>query len=66
MREGTFVTDRTDASKLYALPANDATKGFTYPVAQYDHDGKAAAVTGGFVYRGSTIPALVGTIFSAT
>ena len=60
LREGTFVTDRTDASKLYTLPANDPTKGFTYPVAQYDHDGKAAAVTGGFVYRGSTIPALVG------
>jgi hypothetical protein len=34
-------------------------QGYTYPVAQYDHsDGKAIA--GGFVYRGSRVPALVG------
>ena len=70
-REGTFVTDRNDETKLYALPENDATNGYTYPVAQYDHSegftssGQpvvkgSIAITGGFVYRTTGIPALVG------
>ena len=37
LREGTFVTDRNDQTKLYQLPADDATYGYIYPVAQYDH-----------------------------
>ena len=64
LREGTFVTDRYDQSTLYALPADDARNGFTYPVAQYDHDERnelsLVAVTGGFVCRGSAVPALRG------
>ena len=64
IREGTFVTDRFDDATLYALPANDAARNFTYPVAQYDHDegnlARKSAITGGFVYRGSAIPALQG------
>ncbi|MBL8659453.1 MAG: PQQ-dependent sugar dehydrogenase [Rhodospirillales bacterium] len=65
VREGTFETVRTDDSKLYELPADDATFGFTYPVAQYDHDDPsffngANAIVGGFVYRGDNIPALKG------
>jgi glucose/arabinose dehydrogenase len=70
-REGTFVTDRNDETKLYALPENDATNGYIYPVAQYDHSegftssGQpvvkgSIAITGGFVYRPTGIPALVG------
>jgi glucose/arabinose dehydrogenase len=59
LREGTFVTDRLDEQKLYARPTDDASRGYTYPVAQYDHDdGKA--ITGGFVYRGTRVPALAG------
>jgi glucose/arabinose dehydrogenase len=59
LREGTFVTDRANLSTLYALGPNDALRRFTYPVAQYDHsDGRA--ITGGFVYRGSRVPALIG------
>jgi glucose/arabinose dehydrogenase len=58
-REGTFVTDRADEKVLYALPGDDAKYGFTYPVVQYDHhEGKAVA--GGYVYRGSAVPALAG------
>ena len=59
LREGTFVTNRTKPSVLYALPSDDARHGFTYPVAQYDHD-EGRAVTGGFVYRGTQVPALTG------
>jgi glucose/arabinose dehydrogenase len=58
-REGTFVCDQQDSWILYRLGPGDAAKGYTYPVAQYDHsEGKAVA--GGFVYRGSAVPALVG------
>lgn len=59
LREGTFVTDRTDETRLYALPADDGSNGFTYPVAQYDHS-EGVAIAGGFVYRGTAIPALRG------
>jgi glucose/arabinose dehydrogenase len=59
VREGTFVTDRLRQDDLYALPADDASRGFTYPVAQYDH-GEGVAITGGFVYRGASVPALQG------
>ena len=59
LREGTFVTDTETTSRLYERGLDDASFGFTYPVAQYDHsDGRA--ITGGFVYRGSAIPYLVG------
>ena len=63
-REGTFATERSDERILYELPPDDAANGFTYPVAQYDHDegnGEGrSAITGGFVYRGAAIPELVG------
>ena len=59
LREGIWVTDRADKTKLYRLPANDATYGFTYPVAQLGHQ-HCFAIAGGYVYRGSAVPALVG------
>lgn len=58
-REGTWVTDRRRGGTLYGLPANDASYGFTYPVVQYDHD-EGKAIAGGYVYRGTAVPALVG------
>ncbi len=64
-REGTFATVRGDPGKLYHLSADDARFGFTYPVAQYDHDDPSFsnskhAIVGGFVYRGHDVPALRG------
>jgi glucose/arabinose dehydrogenase len=70
-REGTFATDRVDQTRLHALPDDDASFGYVYPVAQYDHDeGETregtpiakgrVAITGGFVYRDVAIPALAG------
>lgn len=63
-REGVYMTDRFATNVLYTLPENDAELGYLYPVAHYDHrEGNAAkrsAITGGFVYRGSAIPALFG------
>jgi len=55
-REGTF--DYLGGN-VGPLPANDATFGYTYPVVQYDHD-EGRAIAGGFVYRGTQIPELVG------
>jgi len=59
-REGTFRFDKYgDFHKLYALPENDEAYGYTYPVAQFDHD-EGAAICGGYVYYGQQIPALRG------
>ena len=69
-REGRYVFDRTPTTpcdRLFPLPADDA--GYQYPVAEYDHNPPpgwnctsdvGVAVAGGFVYRGSAIPALKG------
>lgn len=35
-------------------------EGYTGPVATYTHDGGRCSVSGGYVYRGATIPALDG------
>ena len=60
IREGTFLLNPYgDITKVYPLPANDDQSGVTYPVAQYDHD-EGLAISGGFEYTGSDIPALKG------
>ncbi len=57
-REGTFLFDvLANPELVYPLPSDDA--GYTYPVAQYDHD-EGNAVSGGFVYAGTDIPQLKG------
>jgi glucose/arabinose dehydrogenase len=45
------------------LPLNTsgcASSGFTFPVFDYDNPGLGCAVIGGYVYRGTLFPALVG------
>ncbi len=60
IREGKFMihTDG-DMNQVYPLPANDKTYNITYPVATFDHD-EAKAITGGYEYTDSLIPALKG------
>jgi glucose/arabinose dehydrogenase len=59
LREGTYRIDPLDPATLLPLPPDDASFGFTYPAAQYDHE-EGRAIAGGFVYRGTAIPALQG------
>ena len=58
-REGSFLFKKDDPNNVYALPEDDATNNYTYPVAEYDHD-EGFAVVSGFVYRGNLIPGLKG------
>ena len=60
IREGAF--ERlffNNDGKIYPLPSNDTMYHVTYPVAQFDHD-EGTAISGGFEYRGSSVPQLAG------
>jgi mono/diheme cytochrome c family protein len=60
VREGRFaVHPDGDINKIYALPPNDNSFHFTYPVAAFDHD-EGNAIEGGFEYEGNSIPELRG------
>lgn len=59
-REGNFRIDSTNyINSVSALPANDQKYGFSYPIAQYDHD-EGNAIMGGFEYTGSKVSILKG------
>lgn len=51
LREGNRALDESDPGwpgTVFPLPPGDASLGFTYPLAQYDHD-EGLAIAGGFV-----------------
>ena len=52
-----------EGTSCFSQPCN--TPGLTPPVLEYDHSGGACSITGGYVYRGTVIPALQGTYFYA-
>ena len=47
-----------EGNSVYSTCSDSAT--YTYPLAQYTHTGGACSITGGYVYRGSLYPNLVG------
>ncbi|MCY4266045.1 MAG: PQQ-dependent sugar dehydrogenase [Gammaproteobacteria bacterium] len=61
VREGTFATafgiGGVRPNPVYPPPTD--MQAYEYPVAQYDHD-EGSAISSGFVYRGTEIPALEG------
>lgn len=60
LREGDFVVNPNgDLGKVYVLAADDSIYNFTYPVVEYDHD-EGKAVSGGYEYLDTVIPALKG------
>ncbi len=59
LKEGTFCFDPNGNDPGFVFDCNIDPPGLIDPVAQYDHD-EGTAVIGGFVYRGSAIPALRG------
>ena len=53
-REGSYALDvSVDPSTVFALPANDASFGYRYPVAQYDHE-EGDAIAGGVTLDGNS------------
>ncbi|WP_197531196.1 PQQ-dependent sugar dehydrogenase [Posidoniimonas corsicana] len=71
-REGTFVHDQAPDNSggegyftgVSPLPANEATLGYSYPVAQYDHDAPVGdrssgnSIASGFVIQNAAEPRL--------
>ncbi len=55
----------SDSSGCSTTATCTPASSFVFPVYQYDHSGGRCAVIGGYVYRGSQSPALVGHYFFA-
>lgn len=61
LKEGSFFFDPNGNSPGFVTtePVEPLPPGLIDPIAEYDHD-EGISIIGGFVYRGSAIPALVG------
>src|SRR5262249_6034162 len=55
----------SDSSGCMSMATCTPASMFTFPVHTYDHSGGRCSVTGGFVYRGSQSPSIVGHYFFA-
>ncbi|MBM4416042.1 MAG: hypothetical protein FJ035_07335 [Chloroflexi bacterium] len=65
MRRGAnYGWNRFEGTRCFGGGGCDRT-GLTFPVVEYGHD-LGCSVTGGVVYRGSAIPALVGATSTAS
>ena len=49
-----------EASHCYSPPTGCSRTGKTLPLTEYDHTNGRCSITGGYVYRGSAYPDLVG------
>jgi len=52
-----------EGSLCFPIGSSCTQSGLTLPVFEYDHSQGGCAIIGGYVYRGSAIPALAGTYF---
>lgn len=55
-KEGTFLFDPATGN---VTPDSAADQSLTHPIAEYDHKN-GIAILGGYIYRGTAIPALAG------
>ena len=53
----------TEGSLCFPIGSMCSTAGLTLPLIEYDHSAGACSITGGYVYRGTAVPALQGTYF---
>ena len=49
-----------EGKHCYNPPSNCDTSGLTLPIFEYDHSSGNCSITGGFVYRGISVPELTG------
>ncbi len=61
-RGANYGWDIMEAGRCFEPPSGCDPAGLVLPAVEYDH-GDGCSVTGGYVYRGSAIPALQGTYF---
>ncbi len=54
-----------EGSGCFTPSTNCNTGGLTLPIVEYAHDNGACSITGGYVYRGLTAPAIHGSYFYA-
>ncbi|MGQ0666758.1 MAG: PQQ-dependent sugar dehydrogenase [Nitrospiraceae bacterium] len=64
-RQANYGWRLTEGFLCFNPPITCNSDGLTLPVLDYPHAGGACSVTGGYVYRGSAVPALRGTYFYA-
>ena len=57
---GNFGWNIMEGMHCYDPPSGCPTDGLTLPLWEYGHDGGRCAITGGFIYRGTSLPGLSG------
>jgi glucose/arabinose dehydrogenase len=52
--------NKMEGKHCYNPPSNCDTTGLSLPVWEYDHSSGNCSITGGYVYRGNSVPGLIG------